>query len=176
MIVLSSGESISPEEIEAHYRRSPFVKEICVMGLANPTGTRAEGLFAVVVPDLDRLRAKRIVNAGDLMRFEMEGLAHGLPRHKRVLGYDIWFEPLPRTAADAIDRPEVEQRTRERQEIASGKRDAPISPADREWMAGPHSAGVLAIIRARMEGTRACSLTPTSRSISASIRWSAWSF
>ena len=140
MIVLSSGESISPEEIETHYRGSPFVKEICVM----------DGLFAVVVPDLDRLRARRIVNAGDLMRFEMEGLAHGLPAHKRVLGYDIWFEPLPRTPAAAIDRPVVEQRTRERQEIASGKRDAPISPADRAWMAGPQSARVLAIIRARM--------------------------
>ena len=140
MIELSSGESISPEEIERHYRQSPFVKEICVL----------EGLFAVVVPDLERLRAKRIVNAGDLMRFEMEGLAHGLPAHQRVLGYDIWFEPLPRTAADAIDRPEVEQRTRERHEIASGHRDVPISTADREWMAAPLPASVLAIIRSRM--------------------------
>jgi long-chain acyl-CoA synthetase len=146
MIFLSSGERISPEEIEDHYRGSLFVKEICVMGLANP----AEGLFAVVVPDLERLRAKRIVNAGDLMRFEMEGLAHGLPPHKRVQGYDIWFEPLPRTPANAIDRSDVEQRTRERQEIASGNRDAPISAADREWMAGLHSASVLTIIRARM--------------------------
>src|SRR6185436_6948106 len=140
MIELSSGERISPEEIEAHYRRSAFVKEICVL----------DGLFAVVVPDLDLLRAKRIVNAGDLMRFEMEGLAHGLPAHQRLLGYDIWFEPLPRTTANAIDRLVVGQRTRERQEIASGTRDAPISPADREWMAEPHRASVLAIIRARM--------------------------
>jgi long-chain acyl-CoA synthetase len=140
MIVLSSGESISPEEIEIHYRRSPFVKEICV----------SEGLFAVVVPNMDLLRQRKIVNAGDLLRFEMDGLAHGLPPHKRVPLYDIWFEPLPRTPADAIDRPEVERRTRERHEIASGNRDAPISPADREWMEGRHPARVLAIIRARM--------------------------
>jgi long-chain acyl-CoA synthetase len=141
MIVLSSGEQFSPEEIETHYRRSPFIKEICVMG--------AERLFAVVVPDLDLLRAKRIVNAGDIIRFEMEGLTAELPAHKRVLGYDIWFEPLPRTA-HAIDRHEVERRTRERQEIASGKRDAPISDADRDWMASPHSATVLAIIQERL--------------------------
>ena len=107
-------------------------------------------MFAVVVPDLDRLRAKQIVNAGDIIRFEMEGLTAELPAHQRVIGYDIWFEPLPRTTANEIDRHEVEQRTRERQEIASGKRDAPISQADREWMASPHSATVLAIVRERL--------------------------
>jgi long-chain acyl-CoA synthetase len=129
-------------EIETHYCRSLFIKEICVLG--------SERLFAVVVPDLDRLRAKQIVNAGDIIRFEMEGLTAELPPHQRVLGYDIWFEPLPRTKTNAIDRQEVEQRTRERQEIASGKREAPISHADREWMAAPHSATVLAIIRERL--------------------------
>ena len=155
MIVLSPGEGVSPEEIETHYCRSAFIKEICVMRVAGPDGIGAGRLFAVVVPDLDRLRAKRIVNAGDLLRFEMEGLAAALPAHRRVAGYDIWFEPLPRTTADAIDRSAVEQRARERQEIASGNRDAPISPADLQWMAEPHSARVLAIIRARMrKGTR----------------------
>jgi long-chain acyl-CoA synthetase len=134
---------ISPEEIEAHYCRSLFIKEICVIG--------DERLFAVVVPDLDLLRTKQIVNAGDIIRFEMEGLTAELPAHKRVIGYDIWFEPLPRTTAHAIDRHEVEQRTRERQEIASGKREAPISHADREWMASPHSATVLAIVRERLK-------------------------
>jgi long-chain acyl-CoA synthetase len=129
-------------EIEAHYCRSLFIKEICVLG--------SERLFAVVVPDLDRLRAKQIVNAGDIIRFEMEGLTAELPPHQRVVGYDIWFEPLPRTTAQAIDRHEVERRTRERQEIASGKREAPISDADREWMASPHSARVLAIVRERL--------------------------
>jgi long-chain acyl-CoA synthetase len=150
MIVLSSGERISPEEIETHYRRSLFIKEICVMRLASSGGIDAERLFAVVVPDLDRLRAKHIVNAGDLIRFEMEGLTAQLPAHQRVFGYDIWFEPLPRDAAHTIERREVEQRTRERQEIASGNRDAPISPADRAWMAESHSAAVLAIIRPRL--------------------------
>ena len=123
------------------------------MGLGGPDGTGAGRLFAVVVPDLDRLHAKRIVNAGDLIRFEMDGLTADLPAHQRVLAYDIWFEPLPRTAA-GIDRRQVEQRARERQEVVAGTRDAPLSQADRDWMEGPHSR-VLAIIRARMrEGAR----------------------
>ena len=32
VIVLASGKNIYPEEIEAHYRQSAFVKEICVLG------------------------------------------------------------------------------------------------------------------------------------------------
>src|SRR5688572_15311651 len=155
MIVLSSGEGVSPEAIETHYCRSAFIKEVCVMGLAGPGGIGAGQLFAVVVPDLERLHAKRIVNAGDLIRFEMEGLTADLPAHQRVLAYDIWFEPLPRTA-DGIDRRQVEQRTRERQEVVAGARDAPLSPEDRDWLTGPHS-GVLAIISARLrEGARLC--------------------
>src|SRR5688572_15451438 len=153
MIVLASGERISPEEIEAHYRRSSFVKEICVMALDTATRIGSAQLFAVVVPAIDRLHAKRIVNAGDLIRFEMEGLTAELPAHKRVLAYDIWFEPLPR-AAGGIDRRQVEQRARARLEVVSGARDAPLSPADRDWMTGPHSR-VLAIISARLrEGAR----------------------
>src|SRR5271169_4283847 len=38
IIVLSSGKNIYPEEHEAHYRKSPFVKEICVMGLQSRPG------------------------------------------------------------------------------------------------------------------------------------------
>jgi long-chain acyl-CoA synthetase len=114
MIVLASGKNIYPEEIESHYRKSPFVKEICVMGLAEPGRPSSERLFGVVVPNMDLLREKKIVNAGDLIRFEMEGLAAGLPAHKRVLGYDIWFEPLPRTTTQKIKRHEVERRVRER--------------------------------------------------------------
>ena len=151
VIVLASGKNIYPEEIEAHYRGSQFVKEICVMGLAEPGRPTSERLFGVVVPNLDLLRDKKIVNAGDLIRFEMEGLAHGLPPHKRVLGYDIWFEPLPRTTTQKIKRHEVEQRVRERQRTASLDVEMPISPDDRAWMDQPRSAAVVAVIQGRLK-------------------------
>ena len=151
MIVLASGKNIYPEEIEAHYRQSAFVKEICVMGLADPGRPTSERLYAVVVPDLDLLRAKKMVNAGDIIRFEMEGLAAGLPPHKRVLGYDIWFEPLPRTTTQKIKRHEVERRVRERQQRASRQADAPITGDDRAWMESPRSAAVLSAIRGRLK-------------------------
>lgn len=151
MIVLASGKNIYPEEIEAHYRQSPFVKEICVMGLTDPSRPTSERLFGVVVPDMELLRAKKIVNAGDIIRFEMEGRAAGLPAHKRVLGYDIWFEPLPRTTTQKIKRHEVERRVRERQRTASPDAEVPISAGDRTWMEEPGAAAVLGVIQGRLK-------------------------
>jgi long-chain acyl-CoA synthetase len=155
MIVLASGKNIYPEEIEAHYRKSAFVKEICVMGLAEPGRPTTERLFGVVVPDMDLLRQRKIVNAGDLIRFEMEGLAAGLPAHKRVLGYDIWFEPLPRTTTQKIKRHEIERRVRERQRTAMPDAEEQLAPVDRAWMDEPRAAAVVAVIRGRLkQGSR----------------------
>ena len=75
MIVLASGETIDPEELEAHYCKSPFVKELCV----------TTQLYAVVVPNMALMRARKIANIGDLLRFELEGLAHELPPHRRIV-------------------------------------------------------------------------------------------
>ena len=151
MIVLASGKNIYPEEIEAHYRKSPFIKEMCVMGLADPGRPTSERLFAVVVPNMDLLRERKIVNAGDILRFEIEGLAVGLPAHKRVLGYDIWFEPLPRTTTQKIKRHEVERRVRERQQSAAVEAAAPIDPADQAWLDVPSTAAIAAIVQKRMK-------------------------
>ena len=147
MIVPASGKSIDPEHLEAHYQQSSFVKEICVMA----DSERPDGLCAVVVPDMDRLRAKKIVNVGDIIRFEMEGLTAALPRHQRVLGYDIWFEALPRTTAGAIDRDEVAGRARHRRELKS-RAEAAITAADRQWMLEPGPAAVMSALRERLAG------------------------
>jgi long-chain acyl-CoA synthetase len=154
MIVLASGKNIYPEEIEAHYKQTPYVKEICVMGLAEPGRPSSERLFAVVVVNMELMHERKIVNAGDILRFEIEGLAVGLPAHKRVLGYDIWFEPLPRTTTQKIKRHEVERRVREKQAAASNV-DAPLSDQHQSWMDEAHVATAAAVIQARLrEGIR----------------------
>jgi long-chain acyl-CoA synthetase len=147
LIVLSSGKNIYPEEIEAAYRASPFVKEICVLGLSRPGEPAAERLYAVVVPNQELLRERKVANVGDLMRFEMEGASIHLPHHKRVLGYEIWMDPLPRTTTGKIRRFEVERRVRD----ATAKRDAPqgseIPAADQAWLARPELEPILELIR-----------------------------
>jgi long-chain acyl-CoA synthetase len=107
VIVLSSGKNIYPEEIEAHYQQSPFIRELCVIGVTAAGEPSAERLHAIVVPDLDVFRERKIVNTWELIRFELEGLSVLLPAHKRVLGFDVSMEPLPRTTTGKLKRHEV---------------------------------------------------------------------
>jgi long-chain acyl-CoA synthetase len=147
IIVLSSGKNIYPEEIEAVYRKSPFIKELCILGLSRPGEPSAERLYAVVVPDQAMLAERKVSNVGDLLRFEMEGASVHLPHHKRALGYEIWMEGLPRTTTGKIKRFEVERRVRQ----AAARREAPGGPvlddADRTWLEREDMAPILALIR-----------------------------
>ena len=138
---------MTTEEIEAHYRGSPFVKEICVMRLEEAGRPAADRLHAVVVPNMELMRKRKIVNVGDLLRFELEGLSHGLPPDERVLDYEISFDPLPRTTARNIDRHEVERRFRERR-LKLQQPDVVLTAEDRAWLSEPHAAA-LSLIQAR---------------------------
>jgi long-chain acyl-CoA synthetase len=112
IIVLGSDKTIYPEEIEAHYRQSLFIKELCVLGVSTLDTSAAERLHAVVVPDLEVLRDKRIVNTSELIRFELEGLSVSLPSHKRILGFDVLLELLPRTTTGKLKRHEIRRMLR----------------------------------------------------------------
>ncbi len=152
MIVLASGKNIYPEEIEAHYRQSAYISEICVMGVSTPEHPTTERLHAVVVPNRELMRERKIVNAGDILRFEIEGLAVGLPPHKRVLGYDIWFEALPRTTTGKVKRHEVERRLKEQQRVAAQPADAPLAEADLDWLNEAQARAAVPLIQARVQG------------------------
>ena len=147
IIVLSSGKNIYPEEVEAHYLHSPFIKELCVVGLSRPDEPAAERLHALVRPDQDVMREKKIVNTRELIRFELEGLSVQLPSHKRILGYDITFEPLPRTTTGKLKRFAIL-----RQLTAQAGRDSEAvgadTSADAAWLADPHVAEALDLVRA----------------------------
>lgn len=151
VIVLSSGKNIYPEEIEAHYEKSPFIKEICVMGLESAPGQPfAERLHGVIVPDFEALRARKIVNVGEIIRFDVDTLSAQLPSTKRILSYDIWQSDLPRTTTRKLKRfairKEVEQR---RRTAASGTEpERTLSDQDAEWMEQPEVGRALEVARA----------------------------
>jgi long-chain acyl-CoA synthetase len=149
IIVLSSGKNIYPDEIEAHYRKSAIIKEICVMGVTRPDEPTTERLHAVVVPDGEALKERRIANTGDLLRFEMESLSAGLPAHKRVLGYDVWFEPLPRTTTGKLRRHEIHRRQKERDAARHVDAERPASASEQEWLDDAHVGAALALVSAR---------------------------
>jgi len=159
IIVLASGKNLYPEEIEAHYRQSPFIKELCVLGLSRPDEPAAERLHAVIVPDDEVLRERGIVNVRELIRFELEGLSVQLPAHKRILSYDIWLEPLPRTTTGKLKRPEIERRVRER--ATDARADArPLTDAERQWMAEPERARLMATVSARFDRLDRAAILP----------------
>jgi len=152
MIVLASGKNIYPEEIEAVYLRSPFIKELCVLGVSNPDEPSAERLHAVVVPNLDVMRERRIVNMREVIRFDIEGLSLHLPHHKRVLSFDVLQDDLPRTTTRKLKRHAIEAAYYQRASAASATAEdvAPRPPTDDDlaWLAEPVVARVVPHVRA----------------------------
>jgi long-chain acyl-CoA synthetase len=149
IIVLASGKNIYPEEIETHYETSPFIKELCVLGVALPGEPSAERLHAVVVPNLDVMRERRIVNFREIIRFDIESLSLALPHHKRVLSFDVWMEDLPRTTTRKLKRHEIERLYREKQARApEAEEPSDWSEAGQVWASDPTVTRILAIVRA----------------------------
>jgi long-chain acyl-CoA synthetase len=151
IIVLSSGKNIYPEEIEAQYLRSPYIKEMCVMGLASRPGEPfSERLHAVIVPNFEVLRERKIVNAREVIRFDVEELSVELPGTKRILSFDLWRDPLPRTTTRKLKRFEIQRRVlageRNGSESASAVAEEPTAE-EAVWLADPEVAKAIAVIR-----------------------------
>ena len=150
VIVLSNGKNIYPEEVEAHYLKSPYISEVAVMGFESRPGE--DRLHAVVVPNFDVLKQRKIVNAKEVIRFDIESLSAQLPSTKRIGSYEICREALPRTTTRKLKRFEIEKRARAdqaegRSGDAEGEREKPLSAEDAAWQEQPDVQRVLKIIR-----------------------------
>jgi long-chain acyl-CoA synthetase len=152
LIVLANGKNIYPEEIEAHYLKSPYIKEICVMGLeARPGDPTSERLYAAVVPNFEVLKQRKIVNAKEVIRFDIEGMSAKLPSTKRIGSYEIWQEDLPRTTTRKLKRFEIKnlvkaQRGRKDRD-AELSAEKPLSAEDSAWLERPEVQRGLKVIR-----------------------------
>jgi len=110
VIVLPNGKNIYPDEIEAHYLQCPYIQEIAVLGIATKGAHEAsESLHAVVVPDFEYLKAKKIANAREILRDEIGRWSAQLPKYKRLMSYQIQKDPLPRTTTRKIKRLELKK-------------------------------------------------------------------
>jgi long-chain acyl-CoA synthetase len=152
VIVLANGKNVYPEEIETHYLQAPSVKEICVMALeARPDDPTSERLHAVIVPNFEALRARKVVNAKEAIRFEIEALSHKIASTKRLGSYDIWQEDLPRTTTRKLKRFQIEQRVRELKQRGAGDSEIgaekPLSNDERAWLERDDVKRALAIVR-----------------------------
>ena len=165
VIVLSNGKNIYPEEVEAHYLKSPYIKELAVMGLEGKPGESGDRLHAVIVPNFDVLRQKKIVNAKEVIRFDIESLSQQIASTKRIGSYEIWQEDLPRTTTRKIKRFEVEKRvkanqTRRADDDAELPAELPLTADEVEWL---DQAGVQQALNIVREASRTAppTLRPT---------------
>jgi long-chain acyl-CoA synthetase len=150
VIILSNGKNIYPEEVEAHYLKSPYIKEVCVLGLeGRPGDPAADRLHAVVVPNFEILKQRKIVNTKEVIRYDIENLSTQLPSTKRIGSYEIWQEDLPRTTTRKLKRFEIARKVKANQGKAEAEigPEKPLTEEDLAWLDQPDVQSALKIIR-----------------------------
>ncbi len=130
VIVLGSGKNIYPEDVESHYLQSPYIKEICVIGIPDTDHPGSfGGIKALIFPNLEKLSADGIANISEQIRWQIEKFSASLPSYKRISGFSILKEPLPRTHLGKIRRFMVRET-----ELAGIQEEPPISDEDQRLM------------------------------------------
>ncbi|MCX7793165.1 MAG: AMP-binding protein [Thermodesulfovibrionales bacterium] len=119
VIILPSGKTIYPEDIEERYRKAiPLIKEICIL----------DTMEAVIVPDLDYARNKGIVNINSSLKWEIDSLSGKLPSYMRLKGFRLHNEALPKTRLGKFKRFLIRE-TIEKKSILERKPDPGLETA-----------------------------------------------
>lgn len=106
LIVTAAGKKISPEEVEDQLLKSPYIKEVCVVG--KPVGTNDEDVYALIIPDLDRVSQEgETANMDLLLKSEIKKVCEGLAGYKRVKDFIIWEGEFPKTTTLKLRRNEI---------------------------------------------------------------------
>lgn len=113
VIVAKNGKNVYPEEIECLLNRSGVVLESMVFG--RESKTKGEEIWAIVVPDMEKLIAEAEASGEILtresvverMRREMRRFNASQPRYKRIDSFIVREEELPKTTTRKIRRHDV---------------------------------------------------------------------
>jgi len=112
LIVLGTGKKVYPEEVEEIMKKSPYIKEICVLSKKLHKGY--EEVYAVIVPNHSVIAsaAPHVIAMAEspkqplkeIISQEITLLNKSLSPYKRIKDFTIWQEELPKTAAEKIKR------------------------------------------------------------------------
>jgi long-chain acyl-CoA synthetase len=148
MIVLGGGKNVFPEDLERIYGETPYFSEMAVL-------ERDGDLVALIVPDLEKIRADGYASLDDVVRVALSAKAQGLASHQRLSGYAISREPLPRTRLGKYQRfllPQLYDRA------LTGDTRPPQPPEpgeeDKVLLADPTAAAAWAVMRERYADKR----------------------
>jgi long-chain acyl-CoA synthetase len=90
------------------------------------------------------------VNSHEVIRFDVENLSAQLPSTKRILSFDLWRDPLPRTTTRKLKRFEIQKRVMagERTGADSGTGVAEEPTAEEAiWLSQPDVQKAVALIK-----------------------------
>ena len=105
VIVSGAGKNIYPVELEALYRHSPLISEICVVGMS--TDNLFEAAHAVIVPVCDENRDRAEVEQA--VHQHIQERAQDLPTYQHLQTVHFWEAALPKTSGAGIDRQRVKE-------------------------------------------------------------------
>ncbi len=140
VIVLAGGKNIYPEEVEAAYSRNSFIGELAVL----EQGGR---LVALIRPNLDAIRAAGSLQPREAVRVALATTAQSLPSFKRLSGFALVGEALPRTRLGKYRRfllPAIYERA------VKGETVSPkLSDDDRLWLRPSPRREIWALLETR---------------------------
>ncbi len=142
MIVLGGGKKVLPEPLEKIYAASPYIREIALL-------ERAGDLVALVRPDVDAIKAIGVTLIEDPIRVWFSQAGQQLPPYQRLYGFVIVEQALPRTRLGKYRRfmlPQLYERALAKQTQGG---PAPLSEADRAFLAEPTAAAIWALLQKR---------------------------
>lgn len=113
VIVAKNGKNVYPEELEQKLNRSRFILESMVFG--RECRDKGEDVLAVVVPDMDRLVEEAESRGGSLspelakevLAREIRAMNSQQPFYKRISGFVLSMDELPKTTTRKIRRRDV---------------------------------------------------------------------
>jgi len=126
-IVLNPCEKIYPQELEDFYTKIAPVKEMCVFMVSGKEGVKkSRVLWAIIQPNLDSFREFGEVNLRFVLKERFDNASQSLPLHKRIKGFTITLEDLPRNTLGQLNRDEIKKIYEPR--VIAGKEGAlPVS-------------------------------------------------
>ena len=145
MIVLAGGKNLAPEEVESVYAQSPYAKEIVAL-------ERDGDLVGLVVPDLEAAQAQG-GRLDDLLRVSFAELGAQLPPWKRISGFAITREALPKTQLGKYRRHLIPP-IWERAQRGEAPPPAEPSPADRALLEEPRARALWRLLQERFPDRR----------------------
>jgi long-chain acyl-CoA synthetase len=104
IIVLSSGENVSAEEVKTYYEKASSIKEMHVM-----PGPDSSKLVAVIVPEVSYFRKSGESDIHGKIKWDVERLSEELEPFKRVRDFVISSNELPKTRLGKVQRHKAEK-------------------------------------------------------------------